>query len=535
MKCKNCGADVVFGNKFCSECGVRLEEFMSPAPGEQQETKSSDTLKANIMSENSYEQTSAVSAQEDTSEEETYYSDSEEENLPEEPPRKKSGFLSVLRRNKAAVIIIVVCLFVLVAVCLAGSSGKRKSDKSDPERATMAETTISRLTAQDIPGTYVGEGGGMFVFLPDGTAEFYQDGYYGVLTDNTWTYDNGHLDISLGGLGYDVTASFNPNGTADELDSFTVTGVGDATWADEVYTRYSDSASLMNLEECSELVGYPIEYQTVRVGHHDIQIPSSLIKNGNTYENSFSAFEANSADTEFKLYEDVFLSVIEENLDSKLDELTPEDLVGDDGTIVDIQSDTYYINGMCTYRLDILLTPGTELDIPGDVYWTILIMNDAPNTEVLVFSVMGYPKVNHDGLLEMVIDSLGGSSYSVNSSSSSSNSSASTSSSNPSGSSSSSSSSNAAVDPEFKALMDSYEEFFDDYIDLMEMYSDPNADYLTMLNNLDQIYQMIEDYPTMLAAVQAIDYNSLSAADYAYYMEVMGRITQKLIAAGYSV
>lgn len=83
--------------------------------------------------------------------------------------------------------------------------------------------------------------------------------------------------------------------------------------------------------------------------------------------------------------------------------------------------------------------------------------------------------------------------------------------------------------------MDSYEDFFDDYIDLMEMYSDPNADYLTMLNNLDQIYQMIEDYPTMLAAVQAIDYNSLSAADYAYYMEVIGRITQKLIAAGYSV
>ena len=78
MKCKNCGADVVFGNKFCSECGVRLEEFMSPTPGEQQEAESSDALKANIISENSYEQTSAVSAQEDTSEEETYYSDSEE-------------------------------------------------------------------------------------------------------------------------------------------------------------------------------------------------------------------------------------------------------------------------------------------------------------------------------------------------------------------------------------------------------------------------------------------------------------------------
>ena len=40
--------------------------------------------------------------------------------------------------------------------------------------------------------------------------------------------------------------------------------------------------------------------------------------------------------------------------------------------------------------------------------------------------------------------------------------------------------------------------------------------------------KMMQQYTDTMTKLNAIDQNSLSAADEAYYLEVMGRITQKL-------
>jgi len=89
----------------------------------------------------------------------------------------------------------------------------------------------------------------------------------------------------------------------------------------------------------------------------------------------------------------------------------------------------------------------------------------------------------------------------------------------------SSGSSSGEVTPSFKETMDSYEQFFDEYVEFMQTYQ-----------GSDDVAGMLSDYSDMLArytetmkSLDAIDTSSLSAADYAYYIEVTGRISQKLL------
>ncbi len=89
-------------------------------------------------------------------------------------------------------------------------------------------------------------------------------------------------------------------------------------------------------------------------------------------------------------------------------------------------------------------------------------------------------------------------------------------------SSGSSSSSANGVDPQFKATMDSYEEFFDEYCDFMESY---DANDATMLL---KYATMMSKYAEMIEKLDDIDESQLSAADDAYYIEVQSRINTRL-------
>lgn len=80
------------------------------------------------------------------------------------------------------------------------------------------------------------------------------------------------------------------------------------------------------------------------------------------------------------------------------------------------------------------------------------------------------------------------------------------------------------VSADFKASMDSYEQFFDQYVEFMKKYKD-SGNSVSMLADYTK---MLQQYTDTMNKLNAIDQNSLSAADEAYYLEVMGRITQKL-------
>ena len=80
------------------------------------------------------------------------------------------------------------------------------------------------------------------------------------------------------------------------------------------------------------------------------------------------------------------------------------------------------------------------------------------------------------------------------------------------------------LDPEFKAAMDSYEAFFDQYIEFMQKYmkSDNVASMM-----VDYANYMIQ-YADTMEKMDKIDEDNLSAADEAYYVKVHARILKKL-------
>ena len=81
---------------------------------------------------------------------------------------------------------------------------------------------------------------------------------------------------------------------------------------------------------------------------------------------------------------------------------------------------------------------------------------------------------------------------------------------------------------DFKSTMDSYEAFIDEYVAFMNKYQ-----------KSDNVVSMATDYASMMKRysefsqkVDAIDENSLSSEDSAYYTEIMTRCAQKLASVG---
>lgn len=85
------------------------------------------------------------------------------------------------------------------------------------------------------------------------------------------------------------------------------------------------------------------------------------------------------------------------------------------------------------------------------------------------------------------------------------------------------------VSPELKDALDSYEAFIDEYIEFMGTYNGSD-DPLSMLSAYTDYMQK---YTDMAKKMDEIDEDSLSGADYQYYLEVQTRVSGKLLDAAY--
>lgn len=83
------------------------------------------------------------------------------------------------------------------------------------------------------------------------------------------------------------------------------------------------------------------------------------------------------------------------------------------------------------------------------------------------------------------------------------------------------------VSPEFKAYMDSYEAFFDEYLDFMESADEDEDGFGYLL----RYAAMMERYVEVMDSLEAVDEEALSTADEVYYLEVLSRINRKLLEA----
>lgn len=87
------------------------------------------------------------------------------------------------------------------------------------------------------------------------------------------------------------------------------------------------------------------------------------------------------------------------------------------------------------------------------------------------------------------------------------------------------------VSPDFKAAMDSYEAFFDEYVEFMKKYETmlDSDNPMAALTWLSEYTSWLNRYAETMDKLNDIDEDSLSVADYAYYIDVMARINKKLL------
>ena len=90
------------------------------------------------------------------------------------------------------------------------------------------------------------------------------------------------------------------------------------------------------------------------------------------------------------------------------------------------------------------------------------------------------------------------------------------------------------VTPEFKETMDGYEAFMNSYCDFMVKYTDAtdSGDTSALLSMTADYASLIQQELDWMGKIDAIDENTLSPADDAYYIEVQARVSQKLIETG---
>lgn len=82
------------------------------------------------------------------------------------------------------------------------------------------------------------------------------------------------------------------------------------------------------------------------------------------------------------------------------------------------------------------------------------------------------------------------------------------------------------IGADFKAAMDDYEAFFDEYIEFMKSYKDNPSDVTLALKSVE----MATAYAENMEKLENLDTSSLNDAELAYYLEVTNRITQKLLS-----
>lgn len=85
------------------------------------------------------------------------------------------------------------------------------------------------------------------------------------------------------------------------------------------------------------------------------------------------------------------------------------------------------------------------------------------------------------------------------------------------------------ISPEFKETMDSYEAFFDEYVEFMNNYDANTSDPELLM----EYAELMSKEADMLQKMEAMDESDMTTAEAAYYLEVTARIEAKLATVAY--
>ncbi len=83
----------------------------------------------------------------------------------------------------------------------------------------------------------------------------------------------------------------------------------------------------------------------------------------------------------------------------------------------------------------------------------------------------------------------------------------------------------SGIRADFKEAMDSYEAFMDEYVDFMKKY-ESSDDTIGLLSDY---LEYISEYADMAAKLDAVDTDELSTEELEYYLDVVNRVSKKLL------
>ena len=89
-------------------------------------------------------------------------------------------------------------------------------------------------------------------------------------------------------------------------------------------------------------------------------------------------------------------------------------------------------------------------------------------------------------------------------------------------------SSESEIRPEIREFLDAYEACMDEYVEFMQEYM--NADSAGMVAMMSEYYGVLARYTEFAEAMEDFDESELTNAELAYYIEVTGRVSRKLLA-----
>ncbi len=84
------------------------------------------------------------------------------------------------------------------------------------------------------------------------------------------------------------------------------------------------------------------------------------------------------------------------------------------------------------------------------------------------------------------------------------------------------------IRPEVREFLDSYEACMDEYVEFMQKYmkADPNE----MMKMMGDYYSILARYTEFTEKLERLDESQLTNAELAYYIEVTGRVSRKLLS-----
>ena len=414
-----------------------------------------------------------------------------------------------------------ICLALSVTACGKNAGNTSQGNSAETSKEKQADQQTSKIV-----GTYIGLNGSCMIVYPDETLD-----YYFILLDKAtekipYIYANDMLKFSYkaGSYEFDVFANMEKGDTSD----FMLRAESDG-WDDEEFIRISDKADKLPLDEQDLLI-----YETI--GERN-----AFEENIGGIKFRFSGYYQKKDDTYACMLADVGIAAGKEKagidaktFDTKRDELkstSKELLAGSIGNkdLTLLEEKDFECAGEKGYSF-LYSGNANGQTIKGEatfinntkestlIYFVLMFSDTAKGSQKILedyrkmittgVAADSSSKPEDAAALEQNLNDLLGDSEAE-------------------GSANEAVGNASGISPEFKAALDSYEQFFDEYISIMNrMKSNP-----TDLSLLSQYTDYMGRYADMLAKFEALEKTDMTKEELAYYLEVSARIEQKLLNA----